>query len=922
MKKTLQIPPVLAKIHDSLAARSIVSICLIMFVILGVMTAVNVRHQSRLALQNKIKEAEGFSNVVLTAIRHPMLVGEQDIIQQQFENYSRIEEFVAIHLIDDVGVIKRSTEAGRIGTRSQAADLDRVLAGEMVAGLETRKYDGRMVFSRIVPILNEQKCTGCHGHEKRVLGALRLAYDWEPVLDEVRDIFRRNAMIFLYSLLFMLGLTIVFLMRSIVRPILRLQAGMSAVAKGDFCQKIEPRGNDEIASLTRLFNSMTVSLGDLVNGEQARNEELRVLNDSLSNEIAERETIERKLRTTSRQLADIIDFLPDPTFVVDKEKKVIAWNRAIEELTGMSKDRILGKGENEYSAPFYGSPHPVLIDLLVDGYKDRGDRRGTVTAEKFAPGLNGGKGAYVMVTASLLFDSEGNFTGAIESIRDMSEWKKAQEKLKEAMATKAKFLSVVSHELRTPLTSIREGIAIVLDGAVGAINDEQKDFLDTAKRNVDRLGRLINSVLDFQKLESGKMSFLFDEYDINEAVNEVFRGMASMVQAKGLVFSVDLDPAAGRIRFDRDKIIQVVINLVNNSAKFTSQGSIRISTRRTGDSICVRVDDTGPGIAEENLPLLFQSFQQFGDESVRKGGSGLGLAISKEIVERHFGKIWAESRVGQGSAFIFTLPLHMLEGSLADSIEREREKIEAGWVFFLFSARLAPFEQLRQVYGNAKVSALMQRVVTAFQTVVGAKEMVTMQGPDQVFVFAQILREKVGQLRADLGNALKETVCGSDDMDIDFLTAGKVYPDDAQTVRELLEKTSAALMSESARRRNKRIMIVDDDPKAVDVLRQFLMKFGYSDIVLAYDGQEALDMITAHAPDLVILDMQMPRMSGYEVIGRLKGDVKTKDIPLLIISGYEVLVDRIQEYFQKEAIPMIGKPFDKAHLEKWLCYLL
>jgi len=915
-------PPVFAKIHDSLAARSIASLCLIMFVILGVMTVVNVRHQSTLAFQNKIREAEGFSNVILTAIRNPMLVGDQDVIQSQFGNYRQIKEFVAIHLLDDKGIIKRSTEIGRIGTRSSADHLDRALVGALVTGLEIRKYDGKRVFSRIVPIYNEEKCSGCHGKEKKVLGALRLAYDWTPVTAEVNAIFRRNALIYFFGLLLMLSLTVAFLMRSIVRPILKLQAGMLGLSKGDFSQKITPRGNDEIASLTVLFNSMTANLGNLVDGEKASNEELRVLNDSLSNEIAEREAIERKLRTTSRQLADIIDFLPDPTFVIDHEKKVIAWNRAIVEMTGLDKAGIMGKGESDYSLPFYSTRHPMLIDLLVDGYKDRGERRGTVSAEKFVPGLNNGRGAYVMITASLLFDNGGNFAGAIESVRDMSEWKKSEEKLKEAMATKSKFLSVVSHELRTPLTSIKEGISIVLDGAAGAINDEQKDFLETAKRNVDRLARLINSVLDFQKLESGKMSFFFDEYDLNEAVNEVFRGMASMVQAKGLAFSVDLDPAVGRIRFDRDKILQVVINLVNNSAKFTVKGNIKISTRRTGDSICVRVDDTGPGIAEENIPLLFQSFQQFGDESVRKGGSGLGLAISKEIVERHFGKIWVESRVGQGSSFIFTLPLHMLEGSLADSIERERAKIQAGWVFFLFSARLASFEQLRQTHG-AQVATLMQRVVISFQTVVGAKEMVTTQGPDQVFVFAQVLREKVSQLRADLGSALKEAVCELDcGMNTDFLTAGKVYPDDAQTVRELLEKTSAALMSESARRRNKRVMIVDDDPKAVDVLRQFLLKFGYSDIVLAYDGQEALDMIAAHAPDLVILDMQMPRMSGYEVIGRMKGDVKTKDIPLLIVSGYEVLMDKLPGYSQKEAIPMIGKPFDKIQLEKWLCYLL
>jgi len=211
----------------------------------------------------------------------------------------------------------------------------------------------------------------------------------------------------------------------------------------------------------------------------------------------------------------------------------------------------------------------------------------------------------------------------------------------------------------------------------------------------------------------------------------------------------------------------------------------------------------------------------------------------------------------------------------------------------------------------------------SFQNVVGPKELVTMTETGQLIVFTQVLRNRVAELRRDLLTALKESICDLEDgITPEFSIAAKAYPDDAPTIRELLAGAQASMESEQASRLKKRIMVVDDDPNAVDVLRQFLLKFGYSDIVSTFSGREALASIAERVPDLLILDMQMPEMSGYEVIGRLKGDPKTKDMPVLIISGYEVMLDQIKHFFQKKAVPMIGKPFDKSLLEKWLLYLL
>ena len=228
---------------------------------------------------------------------------------------------------------------------------------------------------------------------------------------------------------------------------------------------------------------------------------------------------------------------------------------------------------------------------------------------------------------------------------------------KEAIKVKTRFVSIVSHELRTPLAAIKGGIAIVLGGFAGEINADQRHSLDVAKRNVDRLHRLIDEVLDLAKLESGKMEFKMADNDINAAIKEVAEAQKIVVHEKGLYLRTELAPGLGKTRFDYDKTIQILTNLINNSMKFTKIGGITITSAVDGEFVRVAVKDTGEGMEGEDLPKAFQEFQQFGAGASQKpGGTGLGLAICKEIVEAHRGRIWARSQRGVGSEFVFTLP--------------------------------------------------------------------------------------------------------------------------------------------------------------------------------------------------------------------------------------------------------------------------
>lgn len=240
----------------------------------------------------------------------------------------------------------------------------------------------------------------------------------------------------------------------------------------------------------------------------------------------------------------------------------------------------------------------------------------------------------------------------------MEDLMESKNSLEEALKVKSEFTSTVSHELRTPLAAIKEGIAIVSDGTAGGLNNEQKEFLDIAKRNVDRLARLINNILGFQKLEAGKATFSFEHEDVNEAVKEAVSTMASLADQKGLYLKFEPAKELPKIKFDRDKISQVLTNLISNAIKFTDNGGVIIKTDKGDNFVKVSVADTGPGIKKEDIPKLFRQFSQLEDGIKRKtGGTGLGLAISKEIIEKHKGKIWVDCEYGKGSTFSFSLPI-------------------------------------------------------------------------------------------------------------------------------------------------------------------------------------------------------------------------------------------------------------------------
>jgi signal transduction histidine kinase len=238
------------------------------------------------------------------------------------------------------------------------------------------------------------------------------------------------------------------------------------------------------------------------------------------------------------------------------------------------------------------------------------------------------------------------------TIGDISERKRIEQ-------IKDEFIGMVSHELRTPLTAIKGSIDLLSEGAVGSINQEQKNMLIAGKRNVERLTRLINEVLDLQKMRSGKLDMHWTFEDIKTVIEEAVETMEIQAREKNLDISVHLDENLPQsILMDRDRIIQVMLNLLNNAIMFSSQGLITITAKLHEQMLQLSVSDQGIGIAKEDIPKLFTHFMQLASSQFRKVGStGLGLAICKQLIESHQGRIWVNSELGQGSVFTFEIPL-------------------------------------------------------------------------------------------------------------------------------------------------------------------------------------------------------------------------------------------------------------------------
>jgi len=357
-------------------------------------------------------------------------------------------------------------------------------------------------------------------------------------------------------------------------------------------------------------------------------------------DVTERKQAEEQLKSSHRYVRSIIDCSSDMIIAVDNNRLITEFNKAAQRTFGYSPEEVLGKHVDMlYAEPETGA---VMHKAFIE---QSGGIQEVLNKHK------NGEVFTSFLSASPLRDAEGRLVGMMGVSRDITARKQVEQ-------LKNEFISTVSHELRTPLTAILASLELILDGAAGEVSEQTSKLIGVAYENSERLVRLVSDILDIEKIESGNMVFDFKPMRIVPVLEETIESMHAYAESHDVGLNLRAGSSDPTIYVDRDRLIQVVTNLLSNAIRFSPAGDgVEVSVRIENRKVCVAVTDHGSGIPEEFRTRVFQKFAQADSSDRRqKGGTGLGLAISKSIVERLGGEIGFETRTNKGTTFWFDLP--------------------------------------------------------------------------------------------------------------------------------------------------------------------------------------------------------------------------------------------------------------------------
>ena len=500
----------------------------------------------------------------------------------------------------------------------------------------------------------------------------------------------------------------------------------------------------------------------------------------------------------------------------------------------------------------------------------------------------------VKARVSAVVDGSGNYIGRVLALRDVT-----AERMIADM--KNEFVSTVSHELRTPLTSIKGYVDLILDGSAGDINETQEEFLGIVKENSDRLVELINEMLDISRIESGRVHLKVEPLGMAESIAGAVDTFRAVLSQTDRTIEVHVPDHLPLIVADRDRVGQVLINLISNAIKYSpGGGQVTIGATHSGEFVTVSVTDQGLGISREDQKRLFTKFYRVDTAMTREiGGTGLGLSICKTIIELLGGEIGCTSKQGKGSTFWFKLPVAPDEMVRTPSLEGPDEV--GGTVLVIDRdpevADLIETYLRRRGYDVVKAHDAEEALEVALRVQPRAITLDVILHEGDGFDLLHRLKER--SETKDIPVVVLSIVC--DEGKSCRMGAANYLekPIDQGRLLKIIDEIVGSISSPVA-------LVVDDDQSVVKVLSETLRKKGFA-VVAAYDGSEAVAALEQRIPDIIVTDLKMPKMDGYDLIQRVKTTPEWAEIPVLVMTAHRIDRDRID--ILELAAHRLHKPF-------------
>lgn len=657
---------------------------------------------------------------------------------------------------------------------------------------------------------------------------------------------------------------------------------------------------------------------------------------TIASDISERKRMQSIIKENEEKYSTVFYANPVPMTIYSPETlEVIDVNTAFELYNGYSRQDCIGRTINELSFFVYPEQQAEIRRVMAE--KGRIDnfeaqmRTGTGETRTMLLSCGmitlGGKNYFITaandVTQQKIIERQIQNTN--RQLDEQNYRLKAQAQLlteqreelidknrevERANQMKSEFLASMSHELRTPLNAIIGFSELMLDGITGEVNDEQKECLNDIHNSGQHLLELINDVLDLSKVEVGKMEFKPVNIDIKDVINDSVQTVRSLLDQKGHTVSVNVEDGIRHIFADKSRLRQVILNLLSNAIKFTRQGGrIEIFTESNGDLCRVGVKDNGIGIKKEDQERVFEVFTQaetIQDETPK--GTGLGLTLTRQFLAAMGGTIWVESEYGKGSTFYFTIPFARTEQAAAgkEAAEKPRKK---GVILPVKREKKLVLVVDDDGAGRRLLAAWLTEENLSIEEASSADEGISKAEelqPD-VIVLDILMPEKDGwyalrELKSNSQTCRIPVVIASvsEEREVAYSLGAVDYFN-----KPINKKRFQSRIVELGITQQDRVLVVDDNPADVRLVASILEAEGI-EAIPASGGKEGIELILKEKPSLIVLDIMMPDLTGFEVIEKLRETEGVLDIPIIVMTSKDLTNEEV-EYLSRRTEGVIKK---------------